>query len=239
MDAHPKITIIIPARNEEQYIAGVLRRLRNQDYPHTYEVIVVDNASTDSTVERARQFDVHVIEERTVGVQFARERGRKEARGKIIAYLDADCIPPRDWLKTGIAIFDDPKIAGVSGPYDYCGGNPMFRSLVMFVEKILFPFIHYLVHDLLRVGGIMIGGNAFLRADAMERIGGFDTSIAFYGDDTDTACRLTKIGWVVFNRDLIVKSSTRRFQRENYLKVNLKYILNFLTVLLFHRPFSQ
>lgn len=239
MDAHPRITVIIPARNEEQYIAGALGRLRDQDYPHRYDVIVVDNASTDSTVERARQFDVHVIEEKRAGVQFARERGRKEARGEIIAYLDADCLPPRDWLRKGMSAFIDPRVVGVSGPYDYFDGNRMFRSLIMFVERIFFPSIHYLVHDLLHVGGIIIGGNAFLRADAMEKIGGFDTSIAFYGDDTDTACRLTKIGRVVFHRNLIVKSSVRRFQSQNYLDVNLKYLSNFLFVLLFKRPFSQ
>jgi glycosyltransferase involved in cell wall biosynthesis len=239
MDGHPRITVIIPARNEEQYIAGALERLRKQDFPHTYEVIVVDNASVDRTVDRARQFDVHVIKENRMGVQFARERGRKEARGEIIAYLDADCLPPPDWLTKGRAAFLDPKVVGVSGPYDYCDGSRIFRSLSMFVEKIFFSSIHYVVHDVLHVGGIIIGGNAFLRADAMEKIGGFDTSIAFYGDDTDTACRVAKTGRLIFNRDLIVESSARRFQSENYLKVNLRYIFNFLTVLVFHKPFSQ
>ena len=239
MDVQPTITVIIPARNEEQYIAGALGGLRSQDYPDVFEVIVVDNASTDRTAEEARRFGVKVMEEKRAGVQFARERGRKEARGGIAAYLDADCIPPPDWLRKGMSAFSNPQVVGVSGPYDYYDGKRIFRLLSMLVERSVFRFIHFLVHEVLHAGGVILGGNAFLRAGAMEKIGGFDTSIAFYGDDTDTARRLAKTGRLVFKRNLIVKSSVRRFQKQSYLKVNLRYFSNFLTVLLFKRPVSQ
>jgi glycosyltransferase involved in cell wall biosynthesis len=212
MVAQPKISVIIPARNEERYIGGALDQLSLQDCSNVYEVIVVDNGSSDGTADKAVSFGAEVVREDRKGTQFARETGRKKAKGEILAYLDADCIPPRNWLKNGAAYFDDAAIAGVSGPYDYYDAKFFYRLFSGIIHRRIFPYLHYLIHDALQAGAMMIGGNAFLKAEAMERIGGFDTSIAFYGDDADTGCRLAASGRLLFKNNLIVKSSARRFQ---------------------------
>jgi len=231
-----KASIVIPAHNEEKYIAGSLEAIVKQG---AFEVIVVDNASTDNTFGVAGGFkEVKVLREQRKGVQFARETGRREARGSILAYLDADSIPPQNWLRKGLAFFSDPEVVAVSGPYDYYDAGPFFRSMSLIFQKTIFRITHCLVHDILRKGGVMLGGNALMRASALGNIGGFDTSIAFYGDDADTARRLTAVGKVLFRNSMTVRSSARRFKGRSVVKVTLTYIMNFIWVILFKRPFS-
>lgn len=192
-------SIIIPAHNEGKYIEKTLQAALRQDFPGDFEVIVVDNASTDDTSKVTSSFQaVKVVREERKGVQFARERGRREAQGRILAYLDADSIPDESWLNKGLSFFSDTDIVAVSGPYDYYDGKPFFRFVFSLFQKILFRAAHFVVQDVLHKGGVMLGGNAFIRASAMEKIGGFNTSIVFYGDDTDTDRRLTTVGKVLF-----------------------------------------
>jgi glycosyltransferase involved in cell wall biosynthesis len=231
-----KASIVIPAYNEEKYIAGSLAAIVKQD---ALEVIVVDNASTDNTFSIAGQFrNVKVIREQRKGVQYARETGRKKAKGSILAYLDADSIPPRNWLRKGLIFFLQPDVIAVSGPCDYYDASPFFRFISLLFQKTLFRVTHFVVHDVFGKGGVMLGGNVLIRANALEKIGGFDTSIVFYGDDTDTARRLTAVGKVLFRNSMTVRSSARRFKGSSVVKVTLIYIINFIWVILFKRPFS-
>jgi glycosyltransferase involved in cell wall biosynthesis len=231
-----KASIVIPARNEEKYIARTLEAIVRQG---AFEVIVVDNASTDNTFGVASGFrDVKVLREQRKGVQFARETGRRAARGTILAYLDADSMPPRNWLRKGLAFFSHPEVAAVSGPYDYYDAGPFFRSMSLIFQKTIFRITHYIVQDIVRKGGVMLGGNALIRASALEKVGGFDTSIAFYGDDADTARRLTAVGKVLFRNNMTVRSSARRFKGGSVVKVTLTYIMNFMWMIVFKRPFS-
>lgn len=86
----PSASIVVPARNEEKLLAQCLKSLLEQDYVGDYEIIVVDNASTDRTAEIASGFGVKVVYEANVGTGPARQCGLLEARGEIIAFTDAD-----------------------------------------------------------------------------------------------------------------------------------------------------
>lgn len=235
-----KASIIIPAYNEEKYIGRTLTAALNQDFTEEFEVIVIDNASTDKTFEEANRFSgVIVLREEKKGVQFARECGRQKAQGEILACLDADSVPPRDWLKKGAAYFDNPKIVGVSGIYDYYDANFFFRVFCFFYQKFIYRFVHFIVQDILKIGAVMLGGNSFIRAKAMEQIKGFNTAIKFYGDDADTGRRLTKVGKVLYKNNIVVKSSARRLTGLNGIKVPFIYGLNFIWILIFKKPFSK
>ncbi|HNT89861.1 MAG TPA: glycosyltransferase family A protein, partial [Candidatus Hydrogenedentes bacterium] len=95
-----QFSVVIPAHNEEAVIALCLRSLEAMDYPRErYEVIVVDDASTDRTAEIAREFGARVITEKCASIAAVRNRGAREARGEIIAHLDADMIVDPLWLK--------------------------------------------------------------------------------------------------------------------------------------------
>lgn len=217
-----KISIVIPAHNEEKYITKTLKAVCNLDYPD-FEVIVVNNASTDKTGEIAKTFPVKVVYERRKGTLFARERGRLEAKGEIIAGLDADCLPEPDWLKKGVSFFKDPKIVSVGGIVDYWESSKFIRKFFILGQKYIIP-INNEILQFLELGGNIFGANNFIRASALEKIGGFNTKITFYGDDTNTAKRLTKIGKVVFTNKIIVKTSYRRYKDKGFFKLLVIYL---------------
>ena len=92
------ISIVIPARNEEKLLPDCLGSLRNQDYPGDYEIIVVDNGSTDATADIARSFGAKVIAANAEGsVFYARQAGADAARGDIIIYYAVMKTSPSDF----------------------------------------------------------------------------------------------------------------------------------------------
>lgn len=222
-----KISVVIPAHNEEEALPATLRAILAQDHPD-YEVIVVDNASKDRTSEVARSFPgVRVLHEERKGTMWACERGRCEAVGEIIVRMDADCLPESDWLSRGAKHFDDRKNVVVSGPYDYHDDTGRFRSLALFIQKHVFYYIHRFL-QMLGLGGITMGGNTFIRAESLEKAGGFNTALTFYGDDTDVPKRLSKHGVCVYERTLVMKTSARRFKKDGVLRLQARYTYHFL-----------
>lgn len=226
----PKVSLVIPAHNEEFVISETLRAVLAQDYPD-FEVIVVNNASKDKTAEVAGQFPVKVVHEERKGLLFARERGRVEATGEIIVNIDADCLPEKDWLSRGISHFTHDGIIAVSGPYDYYDGGFIFRNISLMTQRYVYRFMSILLqHPKVRQGAIIIGGNNFIRSDALKKSGGYNTALTFYGEDTDTAKRIAEHGRVVFNPTVVMKTSARRFKDEGTVKITVKYLFHFFKV---------
>lgn len=226
----PKVSIIIPARNEEKNLPTVLNALKNQTLA-PYQIIVVDSASSDKTGEVALSLGAEVIREGRVGTNNALETGRTLVRGDFIARIDADCIPEKDWVERASKIFRDKTVVSATGPYDYYDGGLVFRNLSFFAQKYIY-FLASVLMRIFRLGGIIIEGNSMMRATTMQKIGGFNRDIIFYGDGTDLAKNLSKHGKIIFNRDLIMKTSARRFRNEGTLKVSIKYIKEFLKVVI-------
>jgi glycosyltransferase involved in cell wall biosynthesis len=220
-----KVSIIIPAHNEEASIENTLKAVFKQDYPD-FEIIVVNNNSSDRTSEIAEGMGVKVLLETRKGTQWARECGRKEATGEIIANLDADCLPDPKWITNGVEHFSSKKVVAVTGPYDYYDGTTFFRKASLLIQRNIYPFFNSLLQMIGR-SAVVIGGNVFLRSDTLSKVGGYNTSITFYGDDTDTAKRMIKRGKVAFDKDLIVKTSARRFKQEGTLKIFVIYLYHF------------
>ena len=220
-----KVSIVIPAHNEEHCLAATLEKVCALGYPD-FEVIVVDNASTDRTSEIAQRFPVKLVHEEKKGLLHARERGRVEAQGEIIANIDADCLPDKDWLKKGVAILNAKQAVAVSGPYYYFDGSFIFRSTSFFAQKYVYTAVSQLMQRTKGLG-ILIGGNTLIRTSALKNIGGYDTSILFYGEDTNTARKLCTEGKIVFSPRFVMPTSARRFQNEGTLKVIGLYLFNF------------
>ena len=220
-----KVSIVIPAHNEEESIAHTLEAVCALSYPD-FEVIVVDNASTDKTSEIAKKFPVKVVREDRKGLLFARERGRVEAIGEIIANMDADCLPHKNWLSKMVHHFKNDDVAAVSGPYDYFDGKRFFRFTSLFLQKTLYVFMNNILQSLHK-GGVLIGGNNLIRASVLRDIGGYDTNILFYGEDTNTAKRVSKKGKIIFHQSYVMKTSARRFKKEGFLKITAKYFYHF------------
>ena len=202
-----KISFVIPAHNEEKLIGQCLasvfkeiertRREGSRTSLTLFEVVVVDNASTDRTREEALKFkNVTVVRENLKGLVYARRAGWVATDGDIVANIDADTMLPPGWLQTVMSEFKkDSTLVALSGPYLYYDLPAWKRVLV----KVFYFFgwcIHLLNHYILRKGAMLQGGNFILRRSAWDSVGGFDTTISFYGEDTDVACRIGEVGKV-------------------------------------------
>jgi glycosyltransferase involved in cell wall biosynthesis len=235
-----KISIVIPAYNEEAYLAQTIRSALAQDYSD-FEVIVVNNASTDRTEEIARGFaNITLINESRIGLPRAREAGRLAACGDIIANMDADCLPERDWLSKGSVYFNDASVVAVSGPYDYYDSGPVLRYGFLYTQMSIF-WLASTVMQLpgIRSGAVMIGGNNLIRSEALKEAGGYNTALMFYGEDTDIARRIQKIGKVKFLPAFKMRTSGRRLRKEGILKIATRYAINFFWVVFFKKPFTK
>jgi glycosyltransferase involved in cell wall biosynthesis len=111
------ISVVVPMYNAEPYLAACLDALVSQDFPcGDYEVLLVDNGSTDGSVAIARRHPaVTLLSEATRGAYSARNRGIRQARGEVIAFTDPDCVPDRSWLREIAAALSDPRVELVSG----------------------------------------------------------------------------------------------------------------------------
>jgi GT2 family glycosyltransferase len=101
-------------------------------------------------------------------------------------------------------------------------------------------YVIYLInHYLLKKGAMLQGGNFILRREALEKIGGFDLKIDFYGEDSDVAQRIQKIGRVKFTFNLPIYASGRRLKNEGVIKSGLKYAINHIWIIFQKKPFSK
>jgi cellulose synthase/poly-beta-1,6-N-acetylglucosamine synthase-like glycosyltransferase len=235
MESRPlKVSVVVPAFNEESVISDTLNALLAQDYPD-FEIIVVNNASTDKTAEVVSKFEsksktIRLVHETKKGLLHARERGRKEAKGDIVANSDADCLPDKDWLSKATVYFGDKSknVVAVSGPYNYYDAHPMFRVASQLLQNYVYRvFATGLQLPFIKSGAVLIGGNNLIRADVLNKMGGYNTSLVFYGEDTDTAKRVAKYGYIVFTPKVKMKTSARRFKDEGHLKMIAKYLYHF------------
>lgn len=112
------LSVIVPAYNAEDMLGGCLVALQAQSLSHDrYEIIVVDDGSTDRTAEVARRFGVRLVCQSNAGPAAARNRGAQAARGEILLFTDADCEPTADWIERMTDPFRDPGIVGAKGVY--------------------------------------------------------------------------------------------------------------------------
>jgi len=233
----PALTIVVPAYNEEKYLGDCLRAIvaETKASAATIEIIVIDNASTDGTAEVARTFaNVRVVHEEAKGLTRAREAGLRAAQGDLLAYVDADTRMPRGWVATVLTTFGkNPKIVCVSGPYEY---YDISKTLTV----LIWLYWHFLAYPIyLGIGYMAVGGNFAIRKSAMEKVGGFDQTISFYGEDTDLARRLASVGTVQFLLSLAMPTSGRRFHGEGAALTAWRYVLNFLSEVALHKPVTS
>jgi glycosyltransferase involved in cell wall biosynthesis len=220
-----KVSVIIPAYNEEARISRVIEAVCAQEYDD-FEIIVVNNASTDATEEIARRFPITVVSETRKGTSSARECGRCHATGEIIANVDADCMPQKGWLTCGVRHFENPKVVAVSGPYDYYDAPFFLRTFLWlgFIGRWLLVTVTRLPS--FEYGGSLVGGNMLIRSSALAQAGGYDTSLVFFGDEASTIKRIIPYGKIVFSMRLVMKTSARRFMREGVWSLSRQYLRN-------------
>lgn len=174
-----KASVVIPVYNSEDTLAACLHGLRAQDFPQgQYEVIVVNDGSSDNSAAVAAGFDVRLLEQDNQGAPAARNLGLSNAQGDWVAFTDADCIPSRSWLSSlvkavdaiggGTALGAAGRTVGYSSTHeaarfvDLMGGLDAERHL----SHPTFPFAP--------------SANVMYRRSILEEIGGFDPRYCAY-----------------------------------------------------------
>jgi glycosyltransferase involved in cell wall biosynthesis len=232
-----RISVIVCAHNEAQYLPACLYSLLAQTR-RPDEILVVNNASTDETRAVALQVPhVRVVDEPRKGLVIARDTGRLASTGDVLVYVDADCRAPLTWLARIEARFEgDRDLLALSGPYRFYDWDWWGRVLIRAYDFTLAPATQVLVKYLLRIGTVFYGGNFAVRREALDRIGGFDTSIEFHGEDTNLGRRLFAVGKVGLFHDCFLHTSARRYVAMRKGTVIRLYVRNFASELLHHRP---
>jgi glycosyltransferase involved in cell wall biosynthesis len=202
----PRFSIVVPCFNEAAYLPATLRSLLNQTYPGHYEIVVVDNNSTDATADVARAFGVRVVSEPTPGVCWARQRGTAESRGEIVVSTDADTAYPPDWLARIDSMFgDDEEVAGVVGPCRYVGGPAWGRAYA----RLLFGAVQVWYGWTGRTLYASATNIAFRR----RAFPGYDVRLTQGGDELSVLRALRRNGRVVYHHTNPTFTSSRRLTR--------------------------
>ena len=187
-----RYSVIVPAYNARHTIGACLGALAEQTVPGAaFEVIVVDDGSTDATAEVAARHPVRVITQAHAGPATARNLGARAARGRYLLFTDADCIPTHDWVEQIARPLEaDEGVAGVKGTY-----RTRQTSLIARFSQVEFEEKYALLSRVRDIDFIDTGSAAF-RRDAFWEIGGFDTSFrAASNEDTQLSFSLVERGW--------------------------------------------
>jgi glycosyltransferase involved in cell wall biosynthesis len=200
-----KISIVIPVYNEEDQL-GICLEAISQLNPLPYEVIVVDNNSTDNTVALALKYPfVKVLHEPKQGVVHARTRGFDEAKGEIIARIDADSILPRDWLLKISEVFGDSSVDATSGEAHYYG-----VAAAGFIDAIDL-YIRARLGRKLKNKVFLWGSNMAIRKQAWQSVKPYLCEKGDMHEDYDVAIHLQEIGRkVTFDKRMKAGVSSRR-----------------------------
>ena len=237
-----RLSFVVPAYNEEAYLPDCLESIliQTRDLAEPAEIIVVNNASTDRTREVALGYPgVRVVDEPQKGLTFARQAGYAASTGELVANVDSDSRLTPGWVAKVLKAFDeDSRLAALSGPFIYYDLTPQQR-LSVWLFYVAAYVIYVLNSYILRAGGMVQGGNFVLRRTALEEIGGFNTAISFYGEDTDIARRVAKVGDVRFTFDLKMYSSARRLKKEGMLTMAGRYTINYFWTMFRKKPFTE
>ncbi|MDR6707195.1 MULTISPECIES: glycosyltransferase family 2 protein [unclassified Novosphingobium] len=230
----PTISLIIPAFNEEDYLPACLDAVMRNVAGKAFEIIVVDNNSTDGTKQVVERYPgVTYVFEAEKGITRARQCGFKAAKGDILAYVDADTLPPAGWVEQIIEQFDkDPKLACLSGPYsfyDVSGLRNAISNAWFVAARPLYNFTGYM----------LVGGNFAIRREALTKMGGFDATIEFYGEDVDIAKRAKKQGKVLFSPRFVMPTSGRRMARQGFAKTAAIYFINYFSIAFRGKPATK
>jgi len=209
-DTAPLVSVIVPVRNGGERLRRLLAALQEQTAERSlYEVIVVDDSSTDDTLDVVRDSDVaRAVPSPSQGGSYsARNLGLAEARGRLLAFTDADCLPARDWIEQGIAAFGSGDADLVAGHVDMpLGARPSASALI--------DFVRHLDQERAVRDGFGATANLWVRREVFERVGKFNDRL-ISGGDTEFGHRAVASGArLVYRPELRVVHPARSEPRE-------------------------
>jgi glycosyltransferase involved in cell wall biosynthesis len=238
----PRISVIIPCKNEAKYIAATLVQFEPLLEPYHLEIVVSDANSTDGTAEIVQEFAQRypgkVILAQKPGKQniaIGRNFGASQATGDILFHTDADVrIPnPERFFPKVIEVFQNPKTVAATAP------------IWVYPEEsgIIDKLYHFLMNATIRLSFLVRvylakGECELVRRDVFERIGGYSEHLVA-GEDCNLFYRLQKEGHIAYLHRLCVHHSPRRFRQYGYLRLTLIYFREAIWMLLGRRSYVK
>lgn len=223
------ISVIVPVYNEEKLISACISSLEKQDFnKKNYEVIVVDNGSTDDTLQKVKKFNVKLFYEPKKGISYALNKGILEARGKIIAVTNADTVVFPDWISNIYNAFkNNPKAVIISGRLIFVP-----RGFFMYLCELFFNYVAGIILK------NIIGPNFAIRRDIYYMVGGLKENINF-NCETELFLRAKKEGKTIFLRDNPVITSSRHFKGFEGIKYCIRGVISSVSLLFFKKTIFE
>jgi cellulose synthase/poly-beta-1,6-N-acetylglucosamine synthase-like glycosyltransferase len=213
--SHPKISIIVATRNNEQTIKECLDAIFELNYPKDFlEIIVVDGCSKDATLEIAKRYPVQIISA-SLNAPAAYNYAIKTASNEVLGFIDSDAKVEKEWLNKLTTYLNDPQVAGVSGSIEtWNTENPWARSIGYDLKNRYARLKKYV----LRVATM----NLLLKKSFIEAVGGFDENLPSQYD-TDLGFRITSRGYRVVYEPSAKCYHFHRSTVKGYFRQQLQY----------------
>lgn len=201
-----EFSVIIPAKNSEKTIGRVIKCALNQEYPKgKYEIIVVDNDSSDGTAATIKKFPVKYLFNKKPGAAATRNFGVKNAKGGIIAFIDSDRFAEKNWLREADKFFKENKNANIAA-------GKIALDKYSFIKKVM--LMGKMDQKFFIENGFAATCNFFIRKKTFEKLGGFDERLFITSEDVEFGERATALEERIFLlENAIVKYNPRPFFR--------------------------
>lgn len=179
------VSIIVPAKNEENYINNCLKSIKEMDVPADWdsEIIVIDNMSSDRTASIAKSFGVRVLPYESKKIGDIRAFGASRARGQVLAYVDADCSVRPSWVNAALAVLEDNSVGAVGGYLD------LPHSASCIERGWAIPFTKNEREDV-----ELVGASFIVRRDVYDLVKGFNKNLST-GEDSEISRNIIASGY--------------------------------------------
>ena len=209
------LSIIIPTLNEEKYLPKLLKSIKNQTFKD-YEIIVSDNNSKDKTRQIAKEFGCKLVKGGNYpGI--SRNKGSKKAKGNFLLFVDADCVIPKNFLKSAMNEIKTKNL-DIAG----CKVMPLSNKIV---DNIAFSIYNLWIITTQFFYANASGHGIFCKKNLHNKIKGFNENIKL-SEDMDYCKRARKKGKFRILNSVIIHTSTRRFDNYGRFNTYLKLFLS-------------
>ncbi len=235
------ISIIIPAHNEEKYIADTLKSVLEADFPGKKEIIVVDDGSKDKTYriaqqiskiskQSAKQVPIRIIRKKHTGKSNSINQALKTARYELVAVVDADSCIHKDALIEALKFLGDPKVAAVCSTVKVKNRHN-FIGMWLHIEQLYSSLLRNLFSKV-NVNLVAPGPLSIYKKEILEKIGGFETK--GFSEDVDVALRLIKAGYRIESAEKSVSETNMPVNPKGFARQRNRFARGWINIMKRH-----